>query len=79
MPVEDKEMTRMVQREIGRRSVDASMVDVKVTHGVVFLRGTIRRLRGHDIDMKEELQIISRVLRQKQGIREVHTEDVVIR
>lgn len=71
MPAEDAQMTRMVQREVTRRYIDASKLDVKAIHGVVYLRGSIKRLRGHDVDLKHELEVINRVLRGKPGIRDV--------
>lgn len=71
MPVGDTETTRMVQREISRRFIDAAGLDVKSMHGVVYLRGYIQRLRGHDIDLKHELEVINRILRSKPGIRDV--------
>ncbi len=74
MPAEDKEMTRMVQREIGRRRVDASMVDVKAIHGVVYLRGVLRPLRGMAIDLTQEVELIERILRNKPGVRDVINE-----
>ncbi len=74
MPVGDSETTRLAQREIGRRSIDSSRLDVRATHGVVYLRGTIERLRGHDTDLRHELEVIHRVLRTKPGIREVIIE-----
>lgn len=74
MPAEDAQMTRMVQREISRRYIDASRLDVKAMHGVVYLRGMVTGLRGHDVDLHHELQVINRVLRSKPGIREVVME-----
>lgn len=74
MPVEDVQMTRMVQREVTRRYIDSTRLEVKAIHGVVYLRGTIRRLRGHDLDLNHELEIINRVLRGKPGIRDVVIE-----
>lgn len=74
MPAEDAQMTRMVQREVSRRYIDASRLDVKAIHGVVYLRGFVCRLRGHDVDLDHELQVISRVLRSKPGIRDVIIE-----
>lgn len=71
MPAEDASMTRLVQREISRRYIDATRLDVKAVHGVVYLRGSIRKLRGHDVDLKKELEVINRVLRSKPGIRDV--------
>ena len=74
MPVEDAQMARMVHREISRRYIDSSKLDVKAIHGVVYLRGTIARLRGHDVDLRRELDVIDRVLRSKPGIRDVVME-----
>jgi len=74
MASDQKEMQLLVRRELARRPIDCSMVDVYVTHGVVYLRGTIRPVRGHDIDLQQEISILMSVLKQKQGIREVINE-----
>lgn len=71
MPAEDAMLTRMVQREIGRRYIDATRLDVKAFHGIVYLRGQIKGLRGHNVDLKAELEVINRILRGRPGIREV--------
>ncbi|HET6457122.1 MAG TPA: hypothetical protein VFI02_22205 [Armatimonadota bacterium] len=71
MPAEDSSMTRLVQREVSRRYIDATRLDVKAIHGVIYLRGSIARIRGHDVDLRKELEIIHRVLRGKSGIRDV--------
>jgi len=72
----DSAMSREVLREIGKRPVDVSNLDVHVMHGVVYLRGRIEKLRGYyeDLDLHEELTMILRVLKQKQGIRDVVCE-----
>ncbi|MEN6519654.1 MAG: BON domain-containing protein [Armatimonadota bacterium] len=74
MPIEDVEMTRMVRREISRRYVDCTSVDIRVMHGVVYLRGFLKKLKGHDSDLDQEMETILRILRQKPGIREVISE-----
>ena len=71
MPAEDASMTRLVQREVSRRYIDATRLDVKAIHGVIYLRGSIAKLRGHDVDLRKELEVIHRVLRGKSGIRDV--------
>ena len=71
MPTEDASITRMAKREIGRRYIDTTKLDVKAQHGVIFLRGSIGRLRGHDVDLNHELEVIRLILRQKPGIRDV--------
>lgn len=71
MPAEDSSMTRLVQREVSRRYIDSTRLDVKAIHGVIYLRGSIAKLRGHDVDLRKELEVIHRVLRGKSGIRDV--------
>jgi len=67
-------MQLLVRREMARRPIDTSMVEVHVTHGVVYLRGTVRAIRGHDIDLQQEITILQTVLKQKSGIRDVVSE-----
>ncbi len=74
----DAETRRMVLREISKRHVDVSRLDVQVYHGVVYLRGTVSALRGHNIDIKAEMELIRRILRQRPGIRDV-VIDVIYR
>lgn len=77
MSVEDAKQTRMVQREISKRRIDISMMDIHVHHGVVYLRGTVKQIRGQNLDMKHEFQIISHILRGCPGIRDVINEVTV--
>jgi hypothetical protein len=69
---EDAALTKLVRSQIARRYIDASLLDIRVSHGLVTLRGVIRVLRTHpDIDLKKEMETISIILRQKSGIRDV--------
>jgi hypothetical protein len=68
----DAEMTKMVRSQIARRTIDSSMLNIRCSHGIVYLVGVIRTLRGHtDIDLNKEMEHISAALRSKPGIREV--------
>jgi len=69
-------MTRDALREIGKRPIDASGLEVHVIHGVAYMRGRIEKIRGYyeDRDLHEELITIVKVLRQKPGIRDVVCE-----
>ncbi len=78
MALADVETRRMVLREISKRHVDSSRLDVQVFHGVVYLRGTVSGMRGHDIDIKAEMEVIRRILRQRPGVRDV-VLDVIYR
>lgn len=74
MPAEDAEMTRAVRREINRRQVDTTYLDIRVMHGIVYLRGRLLGLNGREDSLDEEFKIICRVLRQLRGVRDVIPE-----
>jgi osmotically-inducible protein OsmY len=74
MSVEDARMSNDVRHEIVKRSIDTSRLDVRVYHGVVYLSGEVRPIRGQDTDLRHEMGIIYKVLRQKPGIRDVVDE-----
>ena len=72
MAAEDGYNSRQVHREISRRYIDASMLDVRVIHGVAYLRGVLRHLRTHpDVDLEAEAEIIRKILRRNPAIRDV--------
>ncbi|MHB9037764.1 MAG: hypothetical protein ACYC64_13980 [Armatimonadota bacterium] len=76
MSVVDSAMTREVLRDISKRPLDISGLDVHVMHGVIYLRGRVGKIRGCDdnMDVGQELTLIVKLLRQKQGIRDVVCE-----
>ena len=64
--------TKAARAEFSKRGVDTTMADVRCMHGVLYIRGTIRPIRGAAYsDLKAEMELIARVLRQKQDIRDV--------
>ncbi len=68
----DVALTRMVRSQIARGTVDASLLDVRVSHGIVYLRGVLRRVRTHaSLNLDAEMAHITTVLRQKAGVRDV--------
>lgn len=67
----DVETTKIVRREFNRRAIDTSLADIRVSHGVVYIRGTIKPMRGGAGDPKHEVEIISRALRTRPEIRDV--------
>ncbi len=76
MSVVDSAMTREVLRDISKRPIDISNLNVYVNRGVVHLAGRVDNLRGEyrDLDLREEMNIIVRILKQKPGIRDVCCE-----
>jgi hypothetical protein len=76
MSVVDSAMTREIFRDISKRAVDISALNVHVMHGVVYLRGRLAKLRGldDDMDLHDELMILVKILKQKPGVRDVICE-----
>ena len=78
MPAIDVDATRAVRAQITRRYVDASQLDVRVMHGVVYLRGELGHLQSHpEISLEHEKEVIAHSLRGRNGIREVIWEAVL--
>ncbi len=72
MPVEDARTLRSVQRELVKRYVDCSRLDIRIMHGVCYMRGEVYRLRTHpEIDLDSEIELIRRLVRSQDGVREL--------
>jgi hypothetical protein len=64
--------TKLARREFHRHHVDVSLADIRVLHGVVYIRGTIGAERtAHYLDVKEEVERIARLLKQRPEVRDV--------
>ena len=66
-----KEQNREVRAVMARHSLDFGQVTVTVTHGVVYLYGRVRMLRGYEAQYGEIRASFLNALRAKSGIREV--------
>ncbi len=66
---------KAARSEFSRRGVDLTLADIRVTHGVVHVRGTLQRMStAHFADLKTECLLICQRLRQKPEIRDVQME-----
>ncbi len=69
---EASEMKRYVRGQIGRRYIDATLVNISCVGGNVYLNGVVKSLRAHpEVNLREELETIAKLLRGKNGIRDV--------
>ena len=65
-------VTKIARREFNKHLVDITRTDIRVSHGTVFIRGTIQQQRGaHYHDVEEETLRIVRILRQRPEVRDV--------
>ena len=74
MAEDQKQLQLTIRREMARRTIDTSMVDVYCSHGVVYLRGTVRAIRGYNTDVEQEVKTLVTVLKSKSGIRDIVSE-----
>jgi hypothetical protein len=61
MPIEDKEVSRRILREIYKMPIDPTLVTVSCIGGVVYIGGRIRRARTpqtRGLDMKKIIEDI---------------------
>ncbi len=64
--------TKVARTELSKRGIDISRCDLRVKHGNLHIKGQIGALKGSMIkDLKTEMELISRVLKQRSEIRDV--------
>ncbi len=67
----DVAATKMVRQEFSKRNLDTTRADLRVTHGVVYIRGSVGVIKGGPPDVRSEIETIAKVLRTRPGIRDV--------
>ncbi|MEQ1822630.1 MAG: hypothetical protein ABL949_08975 [Fimbriimonadaceae bacterium] len=68
----DVAANKIVRQMFGRRGIDVTRADLRVMHGVCYIRGAVAAIPGSGItDLKLEVQNIARLLTQKGGIKDV--------
>lgn len=67
--------TKIARSMLGRRGIDASLADVRVMHGVLYIRGSVTAIKGVGVtDIRAETEHAARILRQRPEIRDVVLE-----
>jgi|GEM_PF-1435801 len=73
------EAIKKVRAQLARRYIDTSTLNVTISGGNVHLTGAIRKLRAHpQVDLHQEMDQISQILKTIAGVREV-VWDVALR
>ena len=68
----DVRAQRVARTELTRRGIDIGRADIRVSHGVLQIRGTISANKGSAVkDLKLEMEHIGRLLRQKSDFMDV--------
>jgi hypothetical protein len=71
---ENLELGRMVRRELGRHALDSGEVTVSANHGVIYLHGRVRPVRGHEAIFEQSVNNFLKAVRQRHGVRDVIAE-----
>ncbi len=78
MPLEDKQLRLRCLREIARRPIDYSQLQIQAINGIVRMTGVLRPIRGNVVDMDKELRVIIDSLERLPKVKEVVTRDLVV-
>lgn len=63
MTAEDAEITRNVRRELGKRPVDSTMVDIQVRAGKITLTGRLVHTREQkSVNLRAEIEHVAKAL-----------------
>jgi hypothetical protein len=67
----DKDMARVVRKELSRHAIDIAEVQVSCMNGLVHLNGRVKPLPGRAGDFEAEMSSVQKSLRSNQHIRDV--------
>ena len=70
MTSEDAEIARNVRRELGKRAIDATMIDVQVKNGNITLSGRIQHMReDKGASLRSEIDIVMKTMTRERLVR----------
>ena len=70
MTPEDAEIGRNVRRELGKRAIDATMIDVSVKNGNITLAGRIMHMReDKGANLRSEIDIVMKNMTRERLVR----------
>jgi hypothetical protein len=68
----DREASKVARRFFGKRGIDVANADVRVSHGVCFVRGVVGVMPGSECeDLHAALEQTANLLRKRPEIRDV--------
>lgn len=67
----DVRASKYLRSELGRKMIDVTQADVRVTHGVAYIRGVVRTVPGGPTELKSAINTCCEGLRQKGLVKSV--------
>ncbi len=77
MPIEDKRTRRLVEREISKHPVDATLLRVRCINEVIYIDGVVREIRGilsRGVKIEQQMQRVIEAIETMPGVKDVVTE-----
>ena len=74
MPLEDKRLRRLVEREISKHPVDNTLLRVLCINEVIYLDGVVSEVRGllgRGVDLEREMHKVVEAIEGMKGVRDV--------
>lgn len=73
----DVESTKVLRREFTKRQVDLGYADLRVSHGVAYIRGSLSLVRGTPGDIHSIVANVVHSLRAKPEFRDVVVDAIM--
>ena len=81
MPLEDKKLRRLCEREIAKFTLDTSKMNIRALNQIIYLEGRVRILRGaagaQGLNLDRALQGVQEALMAVPAVREVNLTNLV--
>ena len=74
MPIEDKRTRRLVEREISKHPVDATLLRVRCINEVIYLDGLVSEIRGalaRGVNVERQMQRVIEAIETMPGVKDV--------
>ncbi|HXH60766.1 MAG TPA: hypothetical protein VNI20_05350 [Fimbriimonadaceae bacterium] len=68
--VEDIRTRKKVRSEFTKRMIDITGMDLQVLHGVAYVRGVIKPIKGGPTDLKAELELIATIVKNANLVKD---------
>jgi hypothetical protein len=68
----DVAATKLLRKEFTKALIDVTYADLRVMHGVAYIRGTVALQRASEAsDIRSEVERVGRILRQRREFKDV--------
>ena len=75
MDINDVRATKGARNSFGKRGIDLQMADVRVQHGVCFVRGMLKALPKWNIEsIEKEAMVVANMIKRMPEVKEVVLE-----